>query len=63
MHLGGRRALLSAAGAMAVRSMLDDGANSLSSGTRTAYIIICVALIIISGLSAGLTLGLLSLDR
>lgn len=35
----------------------------LSSGMTTLYIITCILLVIFSGMMAGLTLGLLSLDR
>ena len=37
--------------------------EELSAGTEVAYIFLCIALVAISGLAAGLTLGLLSLDR
>ncbi len=55
---------LGASHAFAARRLLiSEGASDLSPGTETAYIIVVVLLIIISGLAAGLTLGLLSLDR
>jgi metal transporter CNNM len=41
--------------------MLSEG--SLSPGTETAYIIVTIFLVITSGLAAGLTLGLLSIDK
>jgi hypothetical protein len=44
------------------RKLLLD-AHSLSSGQQTAYIIVSIVLVIVAGLSSGLTLGLLSLDR
>jgi len=47
---GGRRALLS-----------ED--HSLSSGATAVYIVICVLLVCFAGMMAGLTLGLLSLDK
>jgi hypothetical protein len=57
-------AALGASHAFAARKLLiSEGATSLSAGTETLYIIIVVVLIIVSGLAAGLTLGLLSLDR
>jgi len=40
-----------------------ESTDPLSPGTETAYIITAVLLIITSGLAAGLTLGLLSMDR
>ena len=45
------------------RLLVTEGSEGLSAGTETAYIILVVLLILISGLAAGLTLGLLSLDR
>jgi hypothetical protein len=45
------------------RLLISEGASELSPGTETLYIIVVVVLIIVSGLAAGLTLGLLSLDR
>ncbi|KAL4420313.1 hypothetical protein ABPG77_010218 [Micractinium sp. CCAP 211/92] len=47
---GGRRAML-----------LED--NSLSSGATAVYIIVSVLLVVFAGMMAGLTLGLLSLDK
>jgi len=43
------------------RRLLEGG--PLSSGEETAYIIVSIALVAISGIAAGLTLGLLSLDK
>lgn len=42
---------------------VQDGAQSLSSGTTAAYIVVSIFLVIFSGICAGLTLGLLSLDK
>lgn len=44
------------------RKLLLDS-HSLTSGQQTAYIIVSILLVIVAGLSSGLTLGLLSLDR
>lgn len=67
-HSLGRRGLavsVSTAVALAShgRTLLGDNGSDLSSGTRVAYILVSVALVIIAGIAAGLTLGLLSLDR
>ena len=64
--LGRRGLAYAAAGAshyVARRLLISEGGASLSAGETTAYSIVAVALVIISGLFAGLTLGLLSLDR
>ena len=45
------------------RLLISDGEASLSSGTVIAYSLVSVLLVIISGVAAGLTLGLLSIDR
>lgn len=45
------------------RLLITENGGELSSGERTAYSIVAVLLVIISGVAAGLTLGLLSLDR
>lgn len=66
-HILGRKGLayvaLGASHYAARKLLISDGSTSLSPGTQTAYIITVVILIIVSGLAAGLTLGLLSLDR
>ena len=54
--------LLPAAGA-AARRLLAENAHSLSAGETAGYIILCVFLVIFAGMMAGLTLGLLSLDK
>jgi hypothetical protein len=62
----GRKALLvTSAGGLhhIARFALEEGSHSLSPGQETMYIVVCIALIVFSGLCAGLTLGLLSLDR
>ena len=68
-HVLGRRGLASVAAfgashlVMTGRGLLSEGASTLSAGQETLYIILSVTLVIISGLAAGLTLGLLSIDR
>lgn len=37
--------------------------EALSAGTTAGYVVLCVVLVIFSGIMAGLTLGLLSLDQ
>jgi hypothetical protein len=44
-------------------SLLLDPDPALSAQQRIGYILFCVFLVVFSGLMAGLTLGLLSLDR
>lgn len=43
------------------RALSEGGA--LSPGTTAGYVVLCVVLVIFSGIMAGLTLGLLSLDQ
>eukprot|EP00887_Chlorella_sp_A99_P002918 scaffold6.g2918.t1 len=59
----GRRSLLSPGALAAGRRLLFEESSSLSTGTTIGYAFICVALVIFSGMMAGLTLGLLSLDK
>lgn len=60
----GRKGLLlsSSVGLLVHHRQLIEG-GPLSSGEEIAYIFICIGLVIGSGIAAGLTLGLLSMDR
>lgn len=57
-----RKLLLDATVWDGARLLLGDE-EPLSSGMKTLYIFICIFLVVFSGMMAGLTLGLLSLDR
>ncbi len=58
-----RKLLLDATLPDGVVARVLEEAEPLSPGMTTAYILLCIVLVIFSGIMAGLTLGLLSLDR
>lgn len=61
-HAAGRK-LIELAMQPSATTLMGHREGPLSPGMETLYICVCILLVVLAGLMAGLTLGLMSLDR